>query len=108
MKRPVANECKWSADRFEPANLVAFRTQHPDGDNVVLAKDITHTFIRSYGTLKMRFENLSSFLDQLTWNAILTGTIGGICCKLCCQIAQRDSFENDGALKIHIRTAPQG
>jgi predicted AAA+ superfamily ATPase len=65
-KSPLAIECKWSADRFEPVNLVAFRTQHPEGDNVVLAKDLTRSFTRNYGTLKVRFESLPSFIEQLT------------------------------------------
>lgn len=64
-KSPLAIECKWSADRFEPVNLVAFRIQHPEGDNVVLAEDITRTFTRNYGTLKVRFESLASFIEQL-------------------------------------------
>jgi uncharacterized protein len=64
-KSPLAIECKWSADRFDPGNLVAFRTQHPDGDNVVLAEDIGRSFTRNYGTLKVRFENLAAFIEQL-------------------------------------------
>lgn len=62
---PLAIECKWSADGFEPRNLTAFRTQHPDGDNVVLAEDVTRPFTRNYGTLKVRFESLPSFIGQL-------------------------------------------
>lgn len=65
-KSPIAIECKWSADRFDPANLLAFRTQHPDGDNVVLAEDITRAFTRNYGTLTVRFEGLASFVEHLT------------------------------------------
>jgi uncharacterized protein len=64
-KSPVAIECKWSADRFDPANLLAFRTQHPDGDNVVLAEDITRTYTRNYGRLTVRFESLASFIEHL-------------------------------------------
>ncbi|MDD4933678.1 MAG: ATP-binding protein [Methylacidiphilaceae bacterium] len=64
-KNPFAIECKWSANGFEPDNLVAFRTQHPEGDNVVLAQDITRTFTRNYGRLKVRFENLTSFMQHL-------------------------------------------
>ena len=64
-KSPLAIECKWSADRFEPVNLIAFRTQHPEGDNVVLANDITRSFTRNYRTLKVRFESLASFIEQL-------------------------------------------
>jgi len=31
-KRPAAIECKWSANNFDPTNLIAFRYQHPEGD----------------------------------------------------------------------------
>ena len=64
-KSPLAIECKWSADGFSPVNLAAFRTQHPQGENVVLASDITRPFARSYGALRVRFESLASFIDQL-------------------------------------------
>jgi hypothetical protein len=32
---------------------------------VVLAEDITRSFTRNYGTLKVRFENLATFIEQL-------------------------------------------
>jgi len=64
-KTPLAIECKWSAGHFDPANLLAFRTQHPQGENVVLAHDVTRSFIQRYGTLKVRFESLASFVDRL-------------------------------------------
>lgn len=38
--KPLAIECKWSADSFEPTNLRAFRQQHPEGENVVVAQDV--------------------------------------------------------------------
>jgi hypothetical protein len=53
-KRPVAIECKWSANNFDPTNLVAFRYQHPEGDNLVLAHDVERAFTRSYGDLRVR------------------------------------------------------
>lgn len=64
-KNPLAIECKWSADKFDPVNLEAFRRQHPAGDNVVLAEDVKQPFSRNYGTLKVRFEGLGPFLDGL-------------------------------------------
>ncbi|PYV04097.1 MAG: hypothetical protein DMG26_08300 [Acidobacteria bacterium] len=39
-KRPLAIECKWSAGSFDVANLRAFRQQHAEGDNVVVAHDV--------------------------------------------------------------------
>lgn len=41
-----------------PSHFVAFRTQDPDGNMVVLAEDITRTLTPSYGELKVRFESL--------------------------------------------------
>lgn len=64
-KHPLAVECKWSSDKFDPVGFEAFRRQHPDGDNVVLAEDVDRSFTRSYGPLKLRFESLSQFADQL-------------------------------------------
>ncbi len=64
-KSPLAIECKWSADGFDPVNFMAFRTQHPEGDNIVLAEDITRAFSRNYGKLTVRFESLAYFSEQL-------------------------------------------
>jgi predicted AAA+ superfamily ATPase len=60
-KKPLAIECKWSADNFDPTNLRAFRQQHPEGDNVVVAQDIERAFSRNIGDLKVRFESLDAF-----------------------------------------------
>ena len=65
-KRPVAIECKWSANNFDPTNLVAFRYQHPEGDNLVLAHDVERAFTRSYGDLKVRFDGFRSFADSIS------------------------------------------
>jgi hypothetical protein len=62
---PLAIECKWSADNFDAANLQAFRRQHPQGENVVLAADVKAAFQRNYGTLKVRFEGLEAFVSRL-------------------------------------------
>ena len=58
-RNPIAIECKWSADRFDPTNLEAFRRLHPDGENVVLAADAKRSFDHSYGLLKVTFDRLS-------------------------------------------------
>jgi len=38
-KPPVAIECKWSADQFEPHGLEAFRTRYPAGPSLVVTAD---------------------------------------------------------------------
>jgi predicted AAA+ superfamily ATPase len=65
-KKPVALECKWSANNFDPKNLIAFRHQHPEGDNLVIANDVDRAFSRTYGGLRVRFDNLRSFADLLS------------------------------------------
>ena len=59
--KPLAIECKWTANNFDPTNLRAFRQQHPEGENVVVAQDVKRAFSRSFGDLKVRFESLNAF-----------------------------------------------
>lgn len=62
---PLAIECKWSASGFDAANLSAFRRQHPDGENIVVASDVKTTYQQNFGALKVRFEGLETFAKQL-------------------------------------------
>jgi len=62
----VAIECKWSANNFDPNNLQAFRHQHPEGNNLVLAHDVERAFTQSYGDLNVRFQSLRSFADSIS------------------------------------------
>ena len=62
---PAAVECKWSGDDFEPRNLRAFRRQHPDGDNFVVAQDVNRSYTRTYGDLTARFVNLPALVKRL-------------------------------------------
>lgn len=39
-ERPIAIECKWSEDAFDPAGMLAFRQRYPNGENVVVAADV--------------------------------------------------------------------
>ncbi len=64
-RKPLAIECKWSADRFEPTNLRAFRQQHPEGENVVVAQDVGRAFNRTFGNLRVRFESLDAFASSV-------------------------------------------
>jgi hypothetical protein len=63
--KPTAIECKWSANGFDAANLQAFRRQHPQGENVVLAADVKAAFQRNIGSLKVWFEPLEAFASRL-------------------------------------------
>jgi len=64
-KEPLALECKWSVDAFEPANLQAFRRVYPHGENIVVAHDVDRAFRRNYGDISVRFESLSSTVSRI-------------------------------------------
>jgi uncharacterized protein len=58
--KPLAIECKWSADDFDAAGLAAFRRQYPHGENVVVAHDVDRSFTRRFGEVQVRFVNLAA------------------------------------------------
>ncbi len=65
--RPLAIECKWTADSFEPDGIQAFRRRHPGPVNVVVAGDVDRPFDRRYRALRVRFlglEHLTAFLSR--------------------------------------------
>src|SRR5438445_150009 len=64
-EKPLAIECKWSADSFDPTNLRAFRQQHPEGENVVVAQDVGRRFSRTFGNLRVRFDSLDAFAGSV-------------------------------------------
>ena len=64
-RAPLAIECKWSADDFEPRNLLAFRRQHPQGENYVVARDVEREYTRSYNDLSVRFVSLPGLIKSL-------------------------------------------
>jgi hypothetical protein len=61
----VALECKWTAEGFDPTNLLSFRRQHPDGENILVAADVSRGFSRTVGGLAVRCESLGSFVNTL-------------------------------------------
>jgi predicted AAA+ superfamily ATPase len=63
--KPLAIECNWSADNFDPANLRAFRQQHIEGENVVVAQDVERAFSRTFGNLRVRFVSLEDFANSV-------------------------------------------
>jgi len=65
---PTAIECKWSAEGFDPANLLAFRRQHPEGENYLVCQDVDRGFARTYDDLEVRFASLPGLADQ--WQAL--------------------------------------
>ncbi len=64
-RAPLAIECKWSADGFDPGNLKIFRRQHPRGENVVVAHDVDRPHKRTYDGLAVSFEPLPGLIARL-------------------------------------------
>lgn len=62
---PTAIECKWRADRFEPAALRAFRRSHPKGRNFIVAHDIDRPIRRHYGEIEVVFCSLERLIKAL-------------------------------------------
>ncbi len=62
---PLAIECKWSAGEFRAGNLRAFRTHHPDGENLVVCGDVDRTYARKADGVRVAFESLPGLLRRL-------------------------------------------
>jgi hypothetical protein len=63
---PVAIECKWSADGFDPTNLLAFRHQYPKGANFVVAHDVERSFRRRYRDVEVEHVGLPQLVARLS------------------------------------------
>jgi len=64
--KPIAIECKWSADDFDPRNLLAFRRRYPGGENYVVSADIERSYTRQRQDLTVRFVRLETMIKRLT------------------------------------------
>jgi predicted AAA+ superfamily ATPase len=64
-KNPIAVECKWSVDEFDPASLLVFRRQYPEGDNYVVAHDVDRCYRRDYRTVTVLHLSLPDLLGRL-------------------------------------------
>lgn len=64
--RPLAIECKWSASNFDSAGLNAFRRQYTEGENLLVARDVDRSFVRTYGNAKVKFTSLDGLLKMIT------------------------------------------
>lgn len=64
-KDPVAIECKWRAERFEPTSLLSFRRLHPKGRNFVVAHGMARSVQRRFGGLEVTLCSLESLTDLL-------------------------------------------
>ena len=62
---PLAIECKWAADHFDPAGMKAFRALYPTGANFVVAHDVLGPFTKRFGPLAVRFVSLTGLIRAL-------------------------------------------
>lgn len=58
-RTPTAIECKWSADRFDEANLAIFRRKYPQGRNLVVAADIDRPYRQVRDGLEVEFVGIA-------------------------------------------------
>ena len=63
---PVAVECKWRTDGFNPRNTLAFRKQYPEGANYVVTAEADRSEIRDYDGTSIRFVGLSELVPAIT------------------------------------------
>jgi len=64
-QQPDTIECKWTADEFEPKNLLAFRRQYPEGYNWVVVTNLDQEYARRYRDVEVRFVSLSKLIEHL-------------------------------------------
>ncbi len=63
--KPIAIECKWKAEQFEPRNLRAFRNHYPEGPNWVVCQDVDQSYIRGFDKMKVEFIGLKELGARL-------------------------------------------
>ena len=66
---PVAIECKWLADSFDPAGLIAFRRLYPDGESFLVASDVTRPYTREQAGISVQFVSLEGLIARLSTDA---------------------------------------
>lgn len=64
-KAPIALECKWSADSFDPQGISSFRIRYPEGKNWVIAHDVQRTYSRKVGNFTVEYTNLAQFIQKM-------------------------------------------
>lgn len=62
---PIAIECRWTSNDFDPRNLKAFRRRYPEGTSLVVANDVDRPFARRYGEVAVRFVGLRGLIEEV-------------------------------------------
>lgn len=70
---PIAIECKWKADSFDPAALLAFRHIYPAGKSFVVAADVERSYARTCSGLQVDFVSLEELVTRLAAEPLAGG-----------------------------------
>lgn len=62
---PIAIECKWSADDFDPAGIKSLRKRYPKGGSYVVAHDVDRGYTRRYGETPVKFVSLRELMKAV-------------------------------------------
>ncbi len=60
---PVAIECKWAQDAFDPTGMRAFRERYPIGENILVAADVKRASRRRVRGLEVRVVGLAQLRE---------------------------------------------
>lgn len=63
--KPLAIECKWSADFFDPGSLKKFRSVYKQGSNWAVCANVDRSFSKKFGSLTVDFIGLSELSNRL-------------------------------------------
>jgi len=67
---PIAIECKWSANDYNPVNFAAFSKQYPKTEYYVVANDVDRAYQKSFNGISVKFTDPENLVKVLT--ALLT------------------------------------
>lgn len=64
---PVAIECQWSANEFDPAAMKIFRAAYPGGPSLVVTADLAGAppYSRAFGRLSVTFVSLDDLIAEV-------------------------------------------
>lgn len=62
---PIAIECKWSYEQFDPTALLAFRRQYARGKNFVVVWNVDRPFVKTYDHVPVHFVNLTTLTQSV-------------------------------------------
>lgn len=65
-KRVDVVECKWTADSFDVRGIAAFRENYPQGRNLIVAPDVTKSYVRKHKQLELEYVPLQRLRETLS------------------------------------------